>query len=570
MGTVAFKLTTPLQESVTKFLDRKRKRPMEPTDGSDDKDLELEVPKKKKLLSTAKYIYKTLFEGQANSDITVMALGRTWRLHKLYLSQSPYFQSMFSGSWMESTQDFVNIQILDKRITVTALDEVFGSLYSDDIKIEVDNVVGILATATLFHLESIIEKCSEVMLESINAKSAVEYYDIGCAYGCLNAKKAAFDWLEKNMLSVYPKHFKLLRSISINLMTELVSSPDLYAMQTEFSIYTLLRTWAYLRLHPHFLNQADETKSLRLDDQSTEQHPTEVIQAFFVQRSKTCSFLATPDGQQFKKPFQALRTQYLTNHHTDLKIILADNIIPKEWISGHVLDHWNSILKVDHVASDEGFTYDNDVFLNNCMRCGRILQEPSYQKWRWTGFNFGLDLILIVESRVLSIRRHHRIEHERLLSLQTKRPFMIRASVTSALNGKTELTQTSDILSLSLEKNEERTIMLLDPKLVHPLLISVNLLVVDPPTNPDLKQGDLHTSEDINIPISDIGANSDRRSITPTSCNDSAIFVVTPTQDGDQMSAGLYPRLVPSELSHSLSSSISGGDAFTGGVNCTN
>ncbi|XP_037952970.1 protein germ cell-less-like [Teleopsis dalmanni] len=263
MGTVAFKLTTPLQESVTKFLDRKRKRPMEPTDGSDDKDLELEVPKKKKLLSTAKYIYKTLFEGQANSDITVMALGRTWRLHKLYLSQSPYFQSMFSGSWMESTQDFVNIQILDKRITVTALDEVFGSLYSDDIKIEVDNVVGILATATLFHLESIIEKCSEVMLESINAKSAVEYYDIGCAYGCLNAKKAAFDWLEKNMLSVYPKHFKLLRSISINLMTELVSSPDLYAMQTEFSIYTLLRTWAYLRLHPHFLNQADETKSLQ-------------------------------------------------------------------------------------------------------------------------------------------------------------------------------------------------------------------------------------------------------------------------------------------------------------------
>lgn len=60
------------------------------------------------------------------------------------------------------------------------------------------------------------------------------------------------------------------------------------------------------------------------------------------------------------------------------------------------------------------------------MRCGRILLEPGYQKWRWTGFNFGLDLILIADSRVLSIRRHHRNEHERLLSLQTKRQFMIR------------------------------------------------------------------------------------------------------------------------------------------------
>lgn len=65
-------------------------------------------------------------------------------------------------------------------------------------------------------------------------------------------------------------------------------------------------------------------------------------------------------------------------------------------------------------------------FYKNCMRCGRIIMEPGFQKWRWTGFNFGLDLILIADSRVLSIRRHHRNEHERLLSLLTKRQFMIR------------------------------------------------------------------------------------------------------------------------------------------------
>lgn len=66
-------------------------------------------------------------------------------------------------------------------------------------------------------------------------------------------------------------------------------------------------------------------------------------------------------------------------------------------------------------------------FNENCMRCGRILLDPGYQKWRWTGFQFGLDLIIVCNSRVLSIRRHHRNEHERLLSLQVKRQFMIRS-----------------------------------------------------------------------------------------------------------------------------------------------
>lgn len=60
------------------------------------------------------------------------------------------------------------------------------------------------------------------------------------------------------------------------------------------------------------------------------------------------------------------------------------------------------------------------------MRCGRILQEEGFQKWRWTGFNFGLDLVLIADTRNLSIKRHHRSENERLLSLQGKRQFLIR------------------------------------------------------------------------------------------------------------------------------------------------
>lgn len=56
---------------------------------------ELVKPSRKKMKSTSNYIYNALFVNGENSDICVRALNREWHLHKLYLCQSPYFESMF-------------------------------------------------------------------------------------------------------------------------------------------------------------------------------------------------------------------------------------------------------------------------------------------------------------------------------------------------------------------------------------------------------------------------------------------------------------------------------------------
>lgn len=47
---------------------------------------------------------------------------------------------------------------------------VFGSLYNDEVTLNPMEIVGTLATATMFQLDGIIEKCTEVMLETINPK----------------------------------------------------------------------------------------------------------------------------------------------------------------------------------------------------------------------------------------------------------------------------------------------------------------------------------------------------------------------------------------------------------------
>jgi BTB/POZ domain-containing protein 13 len=42
-------------------------------------------------------------------------------------------------------------------------------------------------------------------------------------------------------------------------MQKLVSSSDLFVMQTEFSIYVLLRFWVFLHLHPEWESSSRES-----------------------------------------------------------------------------------------------------------------------------------------------------------------------------------------------------------------------------------------------------------------------------------------------------------------------
>uniref|UniRef100_A0A8W7PHM7 BTB domain-containing protein n=1 Tax=Anopheles coluzzii TaxID=1518534 RepID=A0A8W7PHM7_ANOCL len=466
MGNVLNKLGS-VSQSVR---GRKRKREDESADesgdGSDLLDKSLQTPKRKKLVSTAKYIYQALFKEERNSDITVHALGKQWHLHKVYLSQSPYFASMFNGSWREADEDYVHIEIIDPKITIESLYSVFGSLYMDEVVLEPKVIVSTLATATLFQLDSLIDRCAEVMVETTNAETAVLYYEAACEYGVKMVKQSTFGWLLVNLLSFYHRAPKWLRLISFELMEQLVSSADLYVVQTEFTVYTLLRYWMALKLFP--------------DESTTDgvEHPKE---RYFAERTSSVPFLATPEGVPYERVFRALRLHNLLNHHVDIRVLRQDNIIPIEWLHKPLMQQWTNVLTIDQ-SLDKPIACEDRVFLESCIRCGRILNENVLHKWRWTGFHFGLDLLLSSDTRSLRIRRHHRTENERLLSLRVARQFLVRVSLAS-LNELRQIKhqQTSPILSISLEKNEETQLVVFDRELTFPLLVSVNMMLVAPP-----------------------------------------------------------------------------------------
>lgn len=118
-----------------------------------------------------------------------------------------------------------------------------GSFYQDEISLEPKDVIPILATATLFQLQGLIDQCTEIMAETTNLKTVVPYHNAAVSYGVPKVKNACKRWLEVNLMGHGWNHPAFLKEISPELMAELVASPDLVAMQTEFCIYMMLRLW---------------------------------------------------------------------------------------------------------------------------------------------------------------------------------------------------------------------------------------------------------------------------------------------------------------------------------------
>ncbi|MPC28304.1 Protein germ cell-less [Portunus trituberculatus] len=440
------------------------KRKVEEVLGEDEDLLDLHsvlhTPKKRKFNSTSKYIYKTLFEEGRASDVTVVALGTEWHLHKVYLCQSPYFSSMFSGNWSETNQSQINIEILDDNINIDALHLALGQFYKDDIEVEAAQVIPLLATALLLQMDPLIEQCTGIMLETINLQTVLQYHEAARRYGVVEVEKACKQWLLHNLLTQVTEHPSTLRHIPPDLMDELLSSAHLYVMQTEFSIYVMLKAWVFLKLNPSWEGS----------------HEVAFLEAhkFFRNRTEPGWFLEA-EGREFSTVFTALRIVYLIYHHLDVEMLYSDRILPPSWLTPASMHQWYNMLRIDQGKDRGPSEIPEEEFDKSCTRCGRVLANSGQHIWRWTGYNFGLDLVMTHDGSVLTLKRNHRSEY----SAQPPRRYIMYRVTVASLNEQKQVvyTQTTGVQSASLVKNEEIRVMLLDSEVKYPLLLSANFLI---------------------------------------------------------------------------------------------
>ncbi|XP_030089188.1 germ cell-less protein-like 1 isoform X2 [Serinus canaria] len=415
----------------------KRKRGGAEGTGDSDSDGEAEREerllhlrgRRKKLKSTSKYIYQTLFLNGENSDIKICALGEEWNLHKIYLCQSGYFSSMFSGSWKESSMNVIELEIPDQNIDVEALQVAFGSLYRDDVLINPSRVVALLAAACMLQLDGLIQQCGETMKETITAQTVCGYYNSAGTYGLDSVKKKCLEWLLNNLMT--HQSVGLFKELSINLMKQLISSSNLFVLQVEMDVYTALKKWMFLQLVPSWNGSFKQVLS--------------EADAWFAERRR-------------------------------------------EWLSSVYKQQWFAMLRAEQDNDIGPQEINKEELEGNSMRCGRKLAKDGDYCWRWTGFNFGLDLLVTYTNRYIIFKRNTLNQPcSGSVSLQPRRSLAFRLRLASFdCSGKMICSRTTGYQILTLEKDQEQIVMNLDSRLLtFPLYICCNFLYTSPEKRAD-------------------------------------------------------------------------------------
>lgn len=430
-----------------------------------EEDAVVDVVKRKRLKGTCDYIYQTLFLDGEGSDVTIHALGKYWKLHRIYMCQSAYFQSMFNGSWKESTEEHITLEIPDDNIDVEALNTAFGSLYCDEVTVTPVKVVPLLAAANLLQLEGLSQQCAEAMIETINRATVCAYHAAATQYCEVKVQSKCVEWLERRLTS--ETSVSLLKDISIELMSKVVNSQGLFVMQIEVDVYNLLKVWAYVHLYPDCTGSWKDVRSQ--------------ANAYFSSREGDMCFLETEEGKAFVSAFKSIRFHHVINDLRSIQLVDNDRIIPQDWLYPLYKTQWACMLLMSQ-NRDSGPSVEK--FGTGALRCGRILDRSSSFCWRWTGFSYGIDVIMTYSPRTrqLLLRRNtNTYPVGGVVCLHHQRSLAVRVSAASFdSNGCTSYYKSSGLLDLTLDPEEEKTVLQLDRSAVFPLSVSVHMALVSP------------------------------------------------------------------------------------------
>ncbi|XP_022217165.2 protein germ cell-less-like [Drosophila obscura] len=330
------------------------------------------------------------------------------------------------------------------------------------------------------HLSNLCEKS---LGKSVSHLTATHYYHVACENEMQNLRKIVVDWFLVNLMDPSVGQPHLLRRIPIELMTELVASPNLYVVPGEKELYELLCMWMYLRIHlgsePGDLeNQGKARQTLR----KLEAAQMTPLRYFAERYGPRGSFLETAAGQPYVKVFQKLRTQYLCISDSSVKELDDGRVLPAKWVGGHLLNSWlDSVLYFDVDAEylPHGMV-TSEFFLKRCNRLGIVLTKPSKEWWRWPNVAIGMDICGTMQDYKLKIRFEYDLKLSGLLKYYQRQQILVRGLVVALKEGlQLGHSAKSPIIPLdaSLESGMPVTILEVNGWLPYPLKVSLNILI---------------------------------------------------------------------------------------------
>uniref|UniRef100_A0A915LN05 BTB domain-containing protein n=1 Tax=Meloidogyne javanica TaxID=6303 RepID=A0A915LN05_MELJA len=309
-----------------------------------------DIEPKRFKLNTPDYVYQKLFVEGLNSDIQIHALGHTWRLHKLYLEQ--------------------------------CLNNVFASLYNNEIEIDEQYIASICGAASMLNLESVLEKCQLQLADYLRDKEKLLIcLRLSDRYGFVKRMKEAINVL-KYMFCHFCLDETFLRGLQKSWLITLFSQQFVCVRESEMDLYRAIRNWIYLTECPY----------ARLGDENS-------IALFF-----ESSFF---NRHKYFDLLRLLRVSHLVSLQANLKLIRSDGIIPRKLLKNVICDQWQMLLRSEETTTGFPEVIDDNEFYASCYRFGRAGISPlSRITWRWLGYFFGVDLLVTYDQGYLRLARN--------------------------------------------------------------------------------------------------------------------------------------------------------------------
>lgn len=116
------------------------------------------------------HLYTRGLRGGRHSDISIIAFGHKYDLHRIILDRAPFFANALTEPWLESTAREAELhpEDTDKNITQAAFELALKSLYGVDISEEGESeAIGLFATGCWLEMQELVEASIESILRQL-------------------------------------------------------------------------------------------------------------------------------------------------------------------------------------------------------------------------------------------------------------------------------------------------------------------------------------------------------------------------------------------------------------------
>ena len=140
--------------------------------------------------------YKTIFDSEQFSDITVVIGDREAKLHKCVLSGCEYFERMLSTEFKEATAKVVKLEVAEgssAEATLLAIEYIYSGYF--DFHQHSDSVMEVLAAADKLQLTHLRDVCVEYLEDNLCAENVCTVFSASRHLGLQKLEKQCLRFL---------------------------------------------------------------------------------------------------------------------------------------------------------------------------------------------------------------------------------------------------------------------------------------------------------------------------------------------------------------------------------------